>query len=131
MRIDRAMGTSQEILRSNLRVVFRVSFLEELVSSTRATLCFKASMRLITCGPSVAGAATISLPATLASINCCSFREYRSGYLSRVKSPVEALIQGLGHLQLLRSHLGLGSLMRQGGWLSHLVPVVEHLQDQQ
>src|SRR5206468_10919265 len=32
-----------------------------------ATLCFKASMRLMTCGPSCAGGATISLPAILAS----------------------------------------------------------------
>src|SRR5260370_21304306 len=66
--------TSQEILRSNRRVVFRVSFLGALVPWTRATLCFQASIRLITCGPSEAGAATISLPATLASINCCSLR---------------------------------------------------------
>ena len=48
MKIDWAMGTSQEILRSNRRVVFRVSFLVELVPWTRATLCFKASIRLIT-----------------------------------------------------------------------------------
>ena len=52
MRIDRAMGTSQEILRSNRRVDLRVSFLGAFVPWTRATLCFKATMRLITCGPS-------------------------------------------------------------------------------
>jgi hypothetical protein len=39
--------------------------------------------------------------------------------------------QGLGHLQLFRRHLGLGGFLGQGGRLGHLVPVVEHLQNQQ
>src|SRR5712691_5813126 len=111
--------TPQEILRSNRRVDLRVSFLGAFVPWTRATLCFKASMRLITCGPSEAGAATISLPATLASINCCSLREYRSGYLSRAKSPVEALTRVLAIFSSSGATPALGaSWAKAAGWVT-------------
>src|SRR5205085_10231353 len=50
---------------------------------------------------------------------------------SRLKSAVEAWTRVLCHLQFLGSHLGLGGFIRQRRWLGYLVPVMEHLQDQQ
>src|SRR6516165_9296884 len=48
-----------------------------------ATLCFRASIRLMTWASSGAGGVTISWPATLASISLVSFSVYTSLYLEK------------------------------------------------